>query len=280
MTRDHPIAGVGPGGFAEAFPQYRRAGDNESRHAHNLPAELLAEWGLPVGALISALFFWIFLGPVAGGSARPRTLASGLAVGLAAFAIHNLADFTAFLPSLLIFAAVCRGLLVDDPVAAPAASAASAATAATPVARAAWAALVVVVAVAAAQSGLSRDALHEARQAASKGDHEGALRFAERAGWLAPWDADPPQFGAEARRAAGADAAAVLIDAEKAVRRAPSRASARMVRARARSEGGDIGGAYADAAEAHRLYPLHPDYAAQRDAVGSALEAADGAASR
>jgi O-antigen ligase len=270
IARDHPLAGVGPGGFAEAFPQYRRVGDNESRHAHDLPAELVADWGVPVGLLLSALFFWMFLGPVVGAAADPRTLTSGLAVGVAAFAIHNVADFTAFLPSLLVFAAVCRGLIVKS---APRARA-------IPAVRAAWVALVLAVAVVAAGSGLSRDALFDAREAAVAGDHEAALHFAERAARLAPWDADPPQFAAEARMASGAGADAVLADAERAVRRAPSRAAARMVRARARTAVGDLGGAYADAAEAQRLYPLHPGYAAQRDALASALEKASEARPR
>ena len=270
IAHDHPLAGVGPGGFAEAFPQYRRAGDNESRHAHDLPAELVAEWGVPVGLLLSALFFWVFLGPVLGGLGSPHTLTSGLAVGLAAFAIHNVADFTAFLPSLLVFAAVCRGLLVPS---VPAARA-------IPVARAAWAALVLAIAVVAASSGLARDALFDAREAAASGDHQVALQFAMRAARLAPWDADPPQFAAEARMASGAGADAALRDAERAVLRAPSRAAARMVRARARTAVGDLGGAYADAAEAQRLYPLHTDYEARRDALASALEKAGEAAPR
>jgi hypothetical protein len=269
ITRDHPLAGVGPGGFAEAFSQYRQAGDNESRHAHDLPAELLAEWGVPVGLALSALFFWVFVGPVLGKGGNPLTLTSGLAVGLAAFAIHNVADFTAFLPSLLVFAAVCRGLCVPS-VPKERASAS---------ARAAWVALVLAVAVVAAGSGLARDALFDARQAAAEGDHEAGLRLALRAERLAPWDADPPRFAAEARLASGAGAEA-LVDAERAVRRAPSRAATRMVRSRARSAVGDLSGAYADVVEAHRLYPLHPDYAAQRDALGSALETAISAAPR
>lgn len=274
MTRDHPLAGVGPGGFAEAFPQYRSEGDNESRHAHNLPAELLAEWGVPVGAVLSAVFFWVFLRPVVRGAQSPRTLGFGLTVGLAAFAIHNLADFTAFLPSLLVFAAACRGLLVEDPLGGFSGARGILA------ARVAWVALVLAVALTAAGSGLARETLFDAREAAAQGDHAGALRFAERAARLAPWDADPPQFAAEARMAAGVEAGAALADAERAVRRAPSRASARMVRARARAAEGELGGAYADAAEAQRLYPLHPDYAAQRDAIGSALFGRGEAAAR
>ena len=80
--------------------------------------------------------------------------------------------------------------------------------------------------------------------------------------------------------AAGAGADAALEDAERAVRRAPSRAAARMVRARVRTAVGDLTGAYADAAEAQRLYPLHPDYAAGRDALAAALEKASEAAPR
>jgi len=34
---------------------------------------------------------------------------------------------------------------------------------------------------------------------------------------------------------------------------------------------GDSTGAYADLAEAARLYPLRPEYAAQRDALAAAL---------
>jgi tetratricopeptide (TPR) repeat protein len=269
IARDHPLAGVGPGGFAEAFPQYRQAGDNESRHAHDLPAELVAEWGVPLGLALSALFFWVFVGPVLGHAGDPRTFASGLSVGVAAFAIHNLADFTAFLPSLLVVACVCRGLIAKGVVSERA----------VPAARAAWIAVAVAAAVVAAGAGLARETLFQAREEANAGDHAAALRFAERAERLAPWDADPPQFAAEARMAAGASDAA-LHDAERAVTRAPSRAAARVVRARARAASGDSAGAYADLVEAQRLYPLRPDYAAQRDALAAALEKASEAAPR
>lgn len=270
IARDHPLSGVGPGGFAEAFPQYRRPGDNESRHAHNLPAELVAEWGIPVGLLLAALFFWVFVAPVVRRTGDPRTLASGLTVGVAAFAIHNLADFTAFLPSLLLFAAIGRGFLVPRVDSGRA----------IPAARVAWAALAFATALVAAGAGLARDALFDARETAASGDHSGALGFALKARALAPWDADPPQFAAEARMAAGKDGGAALDDAERAVVRAPSRAAARMLRARARAAVGDLPGAYADSVEASRLYPVNPDYAAQRDALAATLDKAGEAASR
>jgi tetratricopeptide (TPR) repeat protein len=269
IAHDHPLAGVGPGGFAEAFPQYRRPGDNESRHAHDLPAELAAEWGVPLGLLLSAGFFWVFVGPVVRSAGDSRSFTSGLSVGLAAFGLHNLADFTAFFPSLLTLAAVGRGLIANR----------THRETASPAARAGWVLVVVAIAVAATRVGLARDALFQAREEAKAGNHEEALRFAQRAETLAPWDADPPQFAAEARMVRG-DGAGALKDAERAVYRAPSRASARVVRARARAASGDSSGAYADLVEAEKLYPAHPDYAKQRDALAAAIEQARQAAPR
>jgi O-antigen ligase len=269
IARDHPLAGVGPGGYAEAFPGYRRDGDNESRHAHDLPAELVAEWGIPAGLVLAALFFWIFLAPVTAAAAPPKTFASGLSIGLAAFALHNLVDFTAFLPSLLLAAAVLRGLL-GGRAAGPLAGR---------VLRAAWVGLACFIALVVSGSGLAKDALFDARTAAVDGARAEALRSAGRAAVWAPWDPDPPLFAAEARIDAG-DAAASVADAGRAVRRAPTRPSARWARAQARAATGDAAGAFADLVEASRLYPMHADYARQRDQLGEALRKASEAAPR
>jgi hypothetical protein len=171
---------------------------------------------------------------------------------------------------VLVVAAVCRGLLVR-PVARERA---------TPFARAAWVALALAIAVLSAGSGLARDALAFARDAAASGDHETALRLALRAKSLAPWDADSPLFAAGARMATGSAAPAALEDAERAVDRAPSRANARAVRASVRTAAGDPTGAYADMVEASRLYPLRVEYASQRDALAAALAKASEAAPR
>jgi O-antigen ligase len=261
IARDHPVAGVGPGGYAEAFPSYRRPGDNETHHAHDLPAELIAEWGIPAGAGLAGLFFWIFLTPALASRGSGRPFASGLAVGLAVFAVHNLVDFTTSLPSLLVVACVSRGLIV--PRARPAS--------ASPALRAAWAALALVLALAVTGAGLSRESLQAARAPMADGDHAGVAHLAELAGRLAPWDADPPMLEAEALMAGGGEPAVALASAERAVARAPHRALARAVRGRARNEAGDPSGAYADFAEAARLYPMRADYASQRDAFAAAL---------
>ena len=254
IARDHPLFGVGPAGYAEAFPAYRTATDNESRHAHDLPAELVAEWGLPAGGALTAIFFVTFLGPLWAGRGESRTFASGVAIGLAAFALHNLADFTAFLPSALVLACVMRGLVAADPP--------------PPIApiglRTAWVLLALVAGVIVTGSGLARDALHEARVAASAGEHGAALAAAQRGCRTAPWDPDLAMFAAQARMAQRLPEEA-LRDCDRAVRWAPERAAARALRARARLAVQDPAGAYADLVEATRLYPLNEDYASRRD---------------
>jgi tetratricopeptide (TPR) repeat protein len=268
IARDHPLFGVGPGAYAEAFPAYRKAADNESRHAHDLPAELLAEWGLPVGAALTAIFFTAFLGPLWAGRGAPRTFASGAAIGLAAFALHNLVDFTAFLPSALVLACVMRGLVAAEPSHRVA-----------PVGlRTAWVLLALAAGVVVTGSGLARDALHEARRAASAGDHGAALTAARRGWATAPWDADLAMFAAQARMAQRMSAEA-LDDCDRAVRLAPERAAARALRARARLAVEDPTGAYADLVEATRLYPANEDYAARRDETAAWLRNASAGAS-
>ncbi|HEX4824940.1 MAG TPA: O-antigen ligase family protein [Candidatus Polarisedimenticolaceae bacterium] len=274
IARDHPLLGAGPAGYGEAFPAYRQPGDNESQHAHDLPAELIADFGIPAGLVMSAVFFILFLGPLlrrgnsfrSSGEGVSEAVPSGFAVGLAAFALHNLADFTAFMPSLLLIAAVARGWLAE-----PRAEGEEAA----PAGRLAWSVLAVVLAAVAAGAGLSREALHDARQAAIAGDRPAAAAGAARAEKLAPWDPDPAQFSAEAALASQPpDAAAALAVAERAVGLAPQRASVRRTRAHALAASGDTAGAYADLVEASRLYPMQPAYATERDGLGVSLQSA------
>lgn len=267
IAADHPILGAGPGGYAQAFPAYRGKTDNESRHAHDLPAELLAEWGLPTGSALGAIFFVAFLAPLFGARGQPRTFSSGAAVGLAAFALHNLVDFTAFLPSVLLIACVMRGLLAAEPAPIPVRLGR----------RAAWVLPVLAAGLVVTGSGLARDALHEAKAAAADGDHAGALTEAQSAMSAAPWDADARMFAAQALMALQIWDEA-LTECDRAVRLAPQRAAARALRARARLARQDPAGAYADLVEAVRLYPEMSEYASQRDeAAGWLRKASEGA---
>ncbi len=269
IARDHPLLGAGPGGYGEAFPLYRSAGDNESHHAHDLPAELAAEWGIPMGAALSLAFFAAFLWPVLRVGGDSGTAASGCTIGLAAFALHNVADFTAFVPSLLVVASLLRGCVAEAETRE----------------RSPWPARALAIAVAlgiaalATTSGLARDALFEARSAAISGDHATGLRLAARAAALAPWDPDAPAVSAAARMAAGSTEPDIaLADADRAVSLAPARASLRWLRARARSAAGDSAGAFGDLDTAARLYPAHDSYATEAAALADALRKAREAA--
>ena len=266
MAREHPWKGVGPGAFAAHYPGHRDGADNETRHAHNLPLELAAEWGVPAGAGLALLFFGLFVGPL--WREREDAGRRGLAIGLAAFAFQNLGDFTAFVPSLLWGAALLRGVLARP-----------AARRRVPSALAALSlAAVVAAAAVGGAAGLARDLREAARAKAFQADREGARVLARRAARLAPWRADVALLLArlEVDGAAGAarDSAAVelaLASAERAVRLAPISGAAREVRARARLERGDLPGAYADLVQAVAFEPRRSDYREARDRVGARL---------
>jgi O-antigen ligase len=274
MAGDHPWAGVGPGGFAEAYPAYRRPGDNETRHVHDLPLELCAELGWVAGALLSLAFFWIFLRPLWRERAQSPPWRRGLAVGLAAFAIQNLADFTAFLPSLLWIAAMLRGQLTRPGPAAPRQQR-------EPAARAlagASLAVVLVATVLVALAGLAEYYRHGARRAAYGGEAQRAEILARNASRLAPWDPDAAlalarmtglatslaDAGSERRQLA-------LERADRAVWLAPARAAARATRAEARLASGDFPGAFVDISEASDRYPMNEEYAGLRDRLRAAV---------
>lgn len=275
MIRDHPWLGVGPGGYGEAYGRYRGPGDNEARHVHDLPLELGAEGGVAFGLLGGALFLGLFLGPVLrlGRDAKPWH--QGTAVGLAAFALHNLADFTAFFPSILWSAALLRGTLARPP--------SSEAHPGRQGWRLAGAAVLVGTlgaAVASGGIGLASDARYRCRQAAAEGDLGTTVRLAERACALAPWNPDSRSLLAQAllERAVGRGAGAedpelrrALDQADRAVASSPVRASAREVRARIRLALGDTPGGFADLVEAARLYPMQDRYARLRDEVAPHL---------
>lgn len=69
MVTDHPLTGVGPGLFGQAYRAYRSGSDDNMTGAHNLYLNILAELGLP-GALASILTGWVFLRSIS----RKRTL--------------------------------------------------------------------------------------------------------------------------------------------------------------------------------------------------------------
>jgi hypothetical protein len=271
MITDHPWRGVGFGSFGEVYPQYRRPDDNESQHVHNVALELVAELGIPGGLLAGALFFALFTGPVL---RRPPPDSPrwwrGAEVGLAAFAVHNLADFTVFLPALLWLAALLRGWVVTETepwgrwlYGIPAAAARCA---------------VVGAAAVAVLAGLGENQLDAAIQAVVDEQPTVAAARAQSAVRLAPWRTDG--WLLVARISAEHDPGSenprrrlerALYQADRAVERSPVRPAAYYLRSQLRWIAGDAPGAWVDAAEAARLYPARGEYASYRDQLAEGL---------
>lgn len=111
VAREEPITGVGLGAFRSLYPEVRRGGDSETAYAHNSWLQLVAEGGLVALALLvlGAVAFWRRRPP-------PGDAASALVfAGVAAFVAHNLVDFTAYLPGILVPAAALAGTLRTPP---------------------------------------------------------------------------------------------------------------------------------------------------------------------
>jgi O-antigen ligase len=254
MIEDHPLSGVGAGAFGERYPAYRRPGDNESQYAHNLPLQMAAELGLPLGGLVGLGFLVLFVGPVLRRSEESPAIVRGIEIGLAAFALQNLADFTAYLPSVLWTAVMLRAAVARrDALAWAWPSRIPAIAAVVLTAGAAWVAV-----------GSARGDRQEwlARLSMAAGDRADALRRSELGVRYAPWEADHWLAVGQLRAAGTTDEAraAALEAVSTAVRLVPYRAAARDLRGRLRFVAGDYPGAYADAADAVRLYPMHEPY--------------------
>lgn len=100
ILADHPTLGAGPGCYGIVFPRYRTWEMNESRFAHNSYLQVFAECGLPLGVttLVLAGLLVARLKRLAGGEAAAGGVF--LAISCLAFLIHNVADFTFFLPTV------------------------------------------------------------------------------------------------------------------------------------------------------------------------------------
>jgi len=276
IAREFPWLGAGPGGYAELFPGFRREGDNESRHAHNLLLELVAELGIPAGGLLACAVYGLFAGPLFFARSRPDGARRGVEAGLSALALQNLGDFSLFYPSLLWAGAIVRGMTARGERSEKALEAGIGLAAPVVVAAAG-------AAVVAGLGGLSWNARVEARQAAAANEPDRAAALARRAFRLAPWNPDASLFYAQAlARLEGGGSKETLLEealraADAAVAGSPVRPGARDTRAAWRLRAGDLPGAYADWAEAARLYPIRKEYAARRDEIERKLPGRSGA---
>jgi O-antigen ligase len=102
----HPWLGVGLGGVGQAGLLAPTAAANITPYAHNTYLQLLAEFGIAgVGVLVAGV--WALLRLIRTGiAAHP-----GLALAVATIPLHNVVDFSAYAPEVLLPWAVLAGTL-------------------------------------------------------------------------------------------------------------------------------------------------------------------------
>lgn len=97
MFKDHPVAGVGMGGYWAAIPQYHDAsGEYTPQQAHNDYLELLASGGLLAAALLLVFAFLLMRRArttLRSTDAFRRAATLGALAGLFGVAVHSLFDF-------------------------------------------------------------------------------------------------------------------------------------------------------------------------------------------
>jgi O-antigen ligase len=281
MIADHPLAGVGGGGFGSAYTAYRRAGDNETRYAHDSYLQVLAEHGLPA-ALPLGLVLLGLAGRVAAARRSGDPLAGGAAFGLTVFALHNLWDFPALLPSLLWIAALLAGTVAaetSDPGGTAAVAPERIRQGGTRhLLRPAAAALVVLGLLVGVRAALARIEMDRAEAAIEEKRPTDVLDAARRAERLAPWQSGPALLQAETllrhpelERDAAAARTAALAAAARAVDRNRALPVARRTLALACAAASDPGSAAAALQRAADLYPLADSYRTEFEALAVRL---------
>lgn len=111
MIKEHPLAGVGMGGYWTAIPQYHLAsGKMTPQQAHNDYLELLASGGV-IGLLLAGWFVFLLIKfarvHLRSADSFRRAACFGALTGLFGIAIHSLFDFGLHIP---INAVICLTL--------------------------------------------------------------------------------------------------------------------------------------------------------------------------
>jgi len=103
MAGESPLTGSGPGSYAILLPAYKTQGLTESRYAHNVLLQALAETGIPGAALVLLLFgVFFYRGAKTALLADGDAYAPAVLAGGAAFLVQNLLDFTYYIPETAV----------------------------------------------------------------------------------------------------------------------------------------------------------------------------------
>jgi hypothetical protein len=259
MVGDHPLFGVGGGGFGIAFPPLRIAGIDETRFVHNSYLQLVAEYG--VWVIVPVVLFLVgFLHRLRrreAGSAREMFVT----IGCSAFLIHNLVDFGLYLPATAVPFFAMLGILYRAPATRPGGSAGRGA---------AWLPGLLLPAAATAAwilAGLwfaSDREIDRAVLASRQGDTGEAIRRLERSIAAYRWRPQGWGFLAEVLYATASPDRAELERARQAALRAveldPYMPFRHHLAGRIAYSMGDDSAAYVSLLRAARLYPLKEEY--------------------
>ncbi len=237
----HPWLGVGLGGVGQAGLLAPTAAANITPYAHCTPLQLLAELGVAGVATLAALG-WALVRLLRLGA----TAAPALAAAVASVPLHNLVDFSAYRPEVLLPWAVLAGAL-------------AARVRPRPARRCPAPALLVLLAGGALLATLESRAEAVAGGTARRPADAVATQL-DAARW-APWLVTPVELAAAAALRSGSPAELAQVDAELAARSWVQPRSARWAETRARLQlaQGRRGEALAWAREARRRAPWRDD---------------------
>jgi len=279
MLADRPATGTGGGGYAAFYSRFMKPGMNETRHAHNSWLEVVVEYG-PAAAPLAALFALAVLARWRR-ACRAGALTGLAAAGLPAFLLHNVVDFTAYQPGVLVPFAALLGALWDAPAVPsgivthphPEGDPGRRASNLTRTALAVSAVFAAGVALHAVAGGSGDWLLERAQRRVAEGDLDGAVRLAARAESIARLDPSPPAFqgSLDLEAGRGSDAASPL---RRAAARDPFSARLEFLRGVADSRSNRPADAWLHFCRAESLHPLSADYRLARETAESALKPA------
>ena len=275
VLADEPLLGVGFGNFSDAYARYLGPGMNETAYVHNSYLQVAAEGGL-------LALGWILLSLTTLASGLRRRVQAGagrleavlLVLPSAVFLLHNLVDFSAYLPSLsTVFAALAglawqgSGAEHEEADRSPAAVTLRTALLLLAVGGSAWG----------LREARSRLLIEQGREHLARGGVRPGIRILERAARWDPGNPDPPGILAEAHL----HASRLLPEgrgsgeawARKAVALRPRRAYGHYLLSIYRLAAGDAGAAWVEISRARRLHPGEDLYRQEESRLRAMLQA-------
>jgi hypothetical protein len=272
MIRDYPLLGTGPGSFGTFYPRYLRPGMNETRYAHDSYLQVISGWGL--WSIIPLCVFVFAFTKRLRSTWRGRGDDLPFVAAGAGILVHNLVDFTAYLPGVAIPSAIVIGLafrsggaVAQERPAPPGqrVRATHGPRRLAMIGRAVPAiALLLVYLGHALLSSRAERLLEEARSAATEGNTSEAVELARQASRARPDDPVPRGFIAEWVLAHGMNDASLRREgrqqADRAVRLDPESAILHYDLSLYYGASGEWAAAYRERYIAHTKFPLKEAY--------------------